>query len=335
MKILYAIQGTGNGHLARAREIVPLLQQMHDTDVLISGTQADIDVPFPVKYRLNGLSFLFGKKGGVDIFETYRKSSLRRFFKEVDALSLDGYDLVLNDFEPVSAWACFLKDRPCIALSHQAAVVSEKSPRPKKKDLIGMLVLKKYAPAAAEYGFHFQAYDQDIFTPVIRREVRECRVENKGHYTVYLPAYDDERIVRILKEHKDVQWEVFSKHSSGTIRKANILIRPIHNDDFIKSMAASEGVLCGAGFETPAEALFLNKKLMVTPMKAQYEQQCNAAALKQMGVPVIKNLKSRRQDAIKDWLRSDRRVTVSYPDNTAAILARVLTEQTVSSDKPV
>jgi len=43
------------------------------------------------------------------------------------------------------------------------------------------------------------------------------------------------------------------------------------------------GVFCGAGFETPAEAMFLKKKLMVIPMKGQYEQQCNAAALEEIG----------------------------------------------------
>jgi hypothetical protein len=32
-------------------------------------------------------------------------------------------------------------------------------------------------------------------------------------------------------------------------------------------------------FETPAEALFLGKKLLVIPMTGQYEQECNAAAL--------------------------------------------------------
>ena len=49
-------------------------------------------------------------------------------------------------------------------------------------------------------------------------------------------------------------------------------------------------MLCGAGFETPAEALFLNKKLLVIPMKTQFEQKCNAQALKEMGVTVVKKL---------------------------------------------
>ncbi len=37
MRILYAIQGTGNGHLTRAKEIIPMLQQKGELDILVSG----------------------------------------------------------------------------------------------------------------------------------------------------------------------------------------------------------------------------------------------------------------------------------------------------------
>ena len=70
MKILYAIQGTGNGHLSRSMEIVPLLKQMAEVDVLVSGTQGDLELPFPVKYKLNGFGFIFGKSGGVDLWKS-------------------------------------------------------------------------------------------------------------------------------------------------------------------------------------------------------------------------------------------------------------------------
>ena len=63
MKILFAIQGTGNGHLSRARDIYPELARYGEVDVLISGIQADVDVPFPVRYRKYGMSFIFGKRG--------------------------------------------------------------------------------------------------------------------------------------------------------------------------------------------------------------------------------------------------------------------------------
>ena len=324
MKILYAIQGTGNGHLSRARDIIPLLQQKGELDILVSGIQADVELPYPVKYKFKGLSFIFVKNGGVDLVATYKKSNLKQLYKEIKSLPVEEYDLVINDFEPVSAWACKMKHKECIGLSHQAAVVNKKSPKPKNKDLVGKAVLHNYAPVTAAYGFHFGAYDKNIFTPVIRSQVRNAVPENKGHYTVYLPAYSDEKIIKVLGEIKNTNWEVFSKHSKKEYREKNVHIRPINNDDFIESMITCTGMLCGAGFETPAEALYLKKKLMAIPMKGQYEQQCNAAALKTMGVPVIKSLKKKHLDKIKAWVDGKQFIAVNYSNSTERIINMII-----------
>ena len=320
MKILYAIQGTGNGHLSRSMDIVPLLKKMGTVDVLVSGTQGDLALPFQVKYVLHGFGFVFGKKGGVDIWASFLKSRFRKFIKEIQDLPVEDYDMVINDFEPVSAWACYLKNKPCIGLSHQSAVLAENAPKPADTDMMGKLILKNYAPVTEQYGFHFSKFDTNISTPVIRQQVRQQTVEDKGHYTVYLPAYDDKRLLKRLSEFKDIKWDVFSKHNKITFKSKNVSIQPIDNEKFIKSMAQSAAVLCGAGFETPAEALFMNKKLMVIPMKTQYEQQLNAAALKQMGVPVIKSLKPKHDLAILDWIENGKPVKVDYPDTTQQVL---------------
>lgn len=324
MKILYAIQGTGNGHLSRARDIIPLLQQKGELDILVSGIQADVELPYPVKYKFKGLSFIFGKKGGIDLVATYRKSNLKQLFREIKSLPVEEYDIVINDFEPVSAWACKRKHLPCIGLSHQAAVINKKSPKPKNNDLVGKAVLNNYAPVTVSYGFHFKEYDKNIFTPVIRSQVRNAATGTKKHYTVYLPAYSDKKIIKILGELKDIDWEVFSKHSKKAYREKNISIRPIHNEQFVESMLQCTGILCGAGFETPAEALFLQKKLMCIPMKGQYEQQCNAAALKTLGVPVIKSLKKKHLAKIKAWVTESQKIKVDYPDLTNNILDMIL-----------
>src|SRR6478735_1565705 len=116
MKVLYAIQGTGNGHLSRAMAILPILQTKCEVDILISGIQVDLKLPFEVKYRFNGLSFIFGKSGGVDIINTYLKLKSRKLTKEIKNLPIENYDLVINDFEPVSAWAAYRKNIPCVSL---------------------------------------------------------------------------------------------------------------------------------------------------------------------------------------------------------------------------
>jgi uncharacterized protein (TIGR00661 family) len=170
------------------------------------------------------------------------------------------------------------------------------------------------------------AYDKKVFTPVIRKEIRNLVPENKGHYTVYLPAYDDKRIIKVLRECNDVKWQVFSKHSGKKYRKDNISIFPVNNEEFIISMTQSTGILCGAGFETPAEALFLGKKLMVIPMKQQMEQQCNAVTLRELGVPVIKSLNADCLPKIKDWVSNGPTITIKYPDQTATIINQIFDE---------
>jgi len=323
MKVLYAIQGTGNGHISRAREIIPHLLDYCQCDILISGTQCDVELDVPVKYRFKGLSFVFGKNGGIDMWNTTMNASLPNLRREIAQLRVEDYDFVINDFEPVSAWACQKKKVPCISLSHQGSLLSNNVPFPKEKNHFGRFVLRNYAPAMQHFGFHFQAYDDNIFTPVIRRQVRESEIDELDYYSVYLPAFNDERLIEKLSHFESTAWHVFSKHCKTGYQTANVIIKPITNDAFVADMAKSKGVFCGAGFETPAEALFLNKKLMVIPMKGQFEQQCNAAALELMGVPVLKNFKEKQYDKIRQWLESDDKVKVSYPDQTRMIIRKI------------
>jgi uncharacterized protein (TIGR00661 family) len=324
MKILFAIQGTGNGHLSRARDIYPELVRHGSVDVLISGIQADVDVPFPVKYKFYGLSFIFGKKGGVDLIDTARRLKLFRLIRDIRNLPVEQYDLVINDFEPVSAWACKLKKVPCISLSHQCAVLHPAAPKPGKSDLMGQTVLERYAPVTAAYGFHFKAFAANIYTPVIRREIREVPVTDQGHYTVYLPAYSDETIVKHLSAFPNVHWHVFSKHNKEPFTKGNVTVEKIDNRKFIDSMASATGVLCGAGFEGPAEAMYLGKKVLVIPMLTQYEQQCNAAGAAAMGATVISTLDEKYYATIRSWLVEGKPIKVEYPDITAELIDAII-----------
>lgn len=333
MKILYTIQGTGNGHMSRAKDVIPALMKRAQVDVLVSGVQADLALPFDVKYRYKGLSFIFGKKGGVDMIATYRANRILRVWNEIKSCPVQDYDLVINDFEPISAWACKLKGVKCIGMSHQSALKSKKVPVPNHSDWMGSFVLKHYAPTKHNYSFHFKKYDQNIFTPIIRTEIREQEMTDEGHYTVYLPAYGDKKLIKVLSAIKKAKWEVFSKHTKKAYKVDNISISPIDSEKFIKSMASSTGVLCGAGFETPAEALYLNKKLLVIPMKRQYEQHFNAEGLKDLGVPVIKNLNKKNIKHIKKWVKSSQNIPVHFPNETQFVVDKALEEHIQTSLK--
>ena len=324
MKILYAIQGTGNGHLTRAEDVIPILAEYGELDLFVSGSQADVKLPYPIKYKSKGLSFFFGTSGGINFLKTFKQNSSKEVYKEIKKFPVEKYDLVINDFEPISAWACRKRDVPCVGLSHQSALLSPQVPRPKSIDPVGEWLLHNYAPTKRNVSFHFEAYDSNIFTPVIRRGIRECKNEIRDHYTVYLPAYDDRKLVPLLARIPHVKWHIFSKHAKKSYDIGKLSVYPVNKELFAASMTAAKGILCGAGFETPAETLYLNKKLLVVPMKSQLEQHYNAASLKRMGVPVVKKLRKKYLDKIVEWIETDNRVTVDYKNITADAVAKAV-----------
>ncbi len=326
MKILFAIQGTGNGHISRAREVLPHLLQYGNVDVLVSGRQAEVTLPTIIKYKKQGVGYTFGKNGGIDIIDSVKHFKPFNFLKDIYTFPVEQYDLVINDFEPVTAWACKLKNKSAVALSHQSSFLSAKTPRPQKRDAFAEGVFKHYAPTTKQIGFHFKPYDTFIHTPVIRSEIRKLESTYEGHITVYLPAHSDEILIPHLTKIKDVKWHVFSKHSKKEYTKDNVKVMPVTNEAFIKSLASCEGLVTAGGFESPAEAVYLRKKVLSVPMHNQYEQLCNAEAMKDIGVTVVKKIDEKFTARLQSWVTFGMPPKVYYPDETAAIIERLVAE---------
>jgi uncharacterized protein (TIGR00661 family) len=194
------------------------------------------------------------------------------------------------------------------------------------------LVLKYFAPSATTYSFHFKSYDKNMFPPIIRNDIRRQSVKEKNYYVVYLPFYSDEKIIKVLSKVKGVKWKVFSKHSKESYKIKNVSIKPICDSNFERTMAWSSGVICGAGFETPAEALYLKKKLLVVPMKGQYEQTCNAESLKQLGIKVLPTFNKKMISSILQWIENDVIIDVDFPDRTQFIIDEIITNHIVTTE---
>lgn len=318
--ILYAIQGTGNGHVARAREIIPILRKYGELDVVLSGDQSQVDIGYPIKYRVSGLTFIYSGSGGLSYSKTFIKNKIWRLVKEIFQFPIHKYDIVINDFECTIAWAAKLRSKKIFGMGHQVSFLSNKTPRPKRKDPIGEIVLKNYAPCTWPIGFHFEAFDSFIFTPVIRSEIRELKVETLPHYTLYLPAFKDEEIIRIVKQIPNSEWQLFSKNIRESKQIENVLIRPVGNTDFIESLRSCTGLLTSAGFESPAEALYLGKKLFVIPIKNQYEQECNAQALNRLGVSFSEVFDETILASLREWVEQGFEFAIPFPDETESII---------------
>jgi uncharacterized protein (TIGR00661 family) len=241
-------------------------------------------------------------------------------------LPVDQYDIIISDFEPVSAWACRIKRKACIALSHQAAFLSNKTPRPEKPDLFTEWIFKYYSPSSSAYGFHFKPYDNSIYTPVIRKDIRALNPSDKNFYIVYLPAYGDELLMNYFHQFSDVLIKIFSIHCKQKYTLKNVEVIPVNPQDFNQGFESCSGIITGGGFETPAEAIYLNKKMMVIPMRNQYEQICNAEALRQIGFPVLPAINKDFTLHLEKWFSNDFRYHEYYPDQTKEILMNIIEE---------
>ena len=101
MKILYGVQGTGNGHIARARVMAAALAVRDDVsvDFVFTGRPPEkyFDMEVFGSYRtLTGLSFVT-RHGKVDQWRTLRSANIRQLFHDIKTFDTSGYDLLVND----------------------------------------------------------------------------------------------------------------------------------------------------------------------------------------------------------------------------------------------
>jgi uncharacterized protein (TIGR00661 family) len=324
MKILYSVQATGNGHISRAMELLPYIERYGKVDIFLSGANNSLQLDASVKYRSKGLSLFYTNGGGLNYLEIARKFAPLRIMKEVRDLPVEKYDLVLNDFESITSMACAYKKVPSVNFGHQASFISPKSPRPAKKEWMGEWILRNYARATQYIGLHFTQYDDFILPPVIKKKILQAEPQDKGHITVYLSSYSDATLTRYLSPLKDHRFQVFSKEVTQPVQQGNILFIPVGNQAFNKSLINCQAIITGAGFETPAEALYLGKKLMVIPIRGQYEQLCNAAALQKMGVPVLQSLDANFQQTFNQWIGQRKRPGLVLDHSTESIVSYVM-----------
>jgi uncharacterized protein (TIGR00661 family) len=315
MKIFYAIQATGNGHISRAMQLYPYLQKFGEVDFFMSGSNASLGIDLPVKFKSSGCSLFYSKCGGLDYWKIAKNISPIQMYKDAKSLPIKNYDVVINDFDSITSLACKLQKVHSVQLGHQASFVSKHTPRPDKKSIMGETILKHYASAPKNIGLHFEKYDSFIVPPIIKDEIQQATPSNLGHVSVYLPSFDQVCLEKAFKSLPNQEFHWFLSEVKSKYREGNITYYPVNQMDFNESLIKCHGIITGGGFETPAEALYLRKKILSIPILNHYEQECNAAALKKMGVPVVYEVGDNFELIIENWLNSDSPIPLIEANN--------------------
>jgi uncharacterized protein (TIGR00661 family) len=320
MKILYGVQGTGNGHITRAREMAKAFAESKGVEVnyLFSGREASkyFDMDIFNRYQvLKGLTF-HTQNGDVSYIKTAFDTRPINFLEEVKSLDLRDYDLVISDFEPVTAWAGKLRKKKVLGIGHQYAF-NYSVPR-EGGDFIAESVMKYFAPSDQYVGLHWHHFGQPILPPVIAAQHHALPQSIENKIVVYLPFEDPEDVVKLLIPFKGYDFYIYTQVAIASSSE-HVKIRPLTRDGFQRDLFDCAGIISNAGFELVSEALLLGKKILVKPLHSQMEQISNAAALKQLDYGQI--MHDLDASLIVDWLMNPRRVRVTYPD-VANILVR-------------
>jgi uncharacterized protein (TIGR00661 family) len=323
MKIFYAIQATGNGHISRAMELLPHLQPYGTVDIFLSGANSSLALDTPVKYRSNGLSLFYTCTGGLDYWKIMKGCQPLKLKKEIQDLPVEKYDLVINDFEYITAASCAKKKIPSVQVGHQASFQSAQTPRPANRKSIGEWLLKNYAKATHYVGLHFEKYDDFIFHPVVKRELLDTEPSDNNYITVYLPSYCEPQLKNIFHPLKEFNFQIFSRETSQPRKSNNIQFLPVNSSLFNRSLVHCTGVITGGGFETPAEAIHLGKKIISVPIRGQYEQVCNAAALERLGIICLKNIDEDFPLIFHRWMNEAKPVQIDYSKTIPQVLEHV------------
>ncbi len=320
MKIFYGVQGTGNGHTTRARVMAKALNTagLTNVDYLFSGRPAEkyFDMEIFNDYQVRqGLTFNI-QKGQVNIYKTAVEANLFKFNQDIKELDLSAYDLVITDFEPVTAWAAKKQKKTTLGIGHQYAF-KHKIPR-KGTDLLAEQVMKYFAPAQNSIGFHWHHFNQPILPPIIETDGYTQKLIKKNKIVVYLPFEDPNDVIDLLVPFTDFTFHVYSPEVVPS-KYDHILCYPLSREGFMQNHYDCEGIISNSGFELASESLQLGKKILAKPIHGQMEQKANGAALEKLGYGrVMDNLD---RDVIERWLYDSHAVHITYP-NTAEIIVQ-------------
>lgn len=318
LKILYGVQGTGNGHTTRARVMAKAFSERRDVqvDYLFSGRPRekyfDMEVFGDFQTR-KGLTFVHSD-GAVDQVKTVLQASPWQLLKDINALDLSGYDLVLNDFEPVSAWAAKRQKVPSISISHQASFAHDV---PKAgQSFTDKLIMNSFAPTSMALGVHWYHFGHSIMPPFIEDQLSD--VTGGSHYLVYLPFESLADISTLLESLSEFNFVCFHPDVTQESDDGHIVWRKTSKAGFHKALHSCAGVIANGGFELSSECLQLGKKLLIKPLHGQFEQLSNAKTLDTLGLCHI--MMTLDQEKLEQWLETPPGEAIEFPSDPGLLI---------------
>lgn len=297
MRIIYGLSGQGFGHSARSKETIKhLISAGHDVKIFTYGQSLLLlekdfknrlfEIPgFILSYKNNRL--IYSKT----IWANAKKISHQaKYYSQISQeFSRFNPEVVITDFEPLTAMLAKTKNKPLISIDNQHQLTNTKIRVAKKhfKDFLAdKLVVKsmvwgaKYYLVTSFFKTPITKKNTFLFAPIIRSEIINLQPTDGDYILVYEGA-DFNQIMPILKQ-LDYKFLIFGpekKPASG-----NLTFKKFSTDEWLKDLAGAKAVIGTAGLSLICECIYLQKPYFALPIAKQVEQLINADYLKEMGL---------------------------------------------------
>ncbi|MHC4187088.1 MAG: glycosyltransferase family protein [Planctomycetota bacterium] len=302
-KIIYAVAGEGFGHSSRSQLIGQrFLDSGHD--VIFVGSQKSLmylKEHFGQRVKeIFGLSFAF-QDGRIDKSETLKRNLLK--LPEANELNDELFrgvfepfapDLVVSDFEPFSAWWAWRKGVPFISIDHEHMLTLCELEHQQKNWFSRMtaeVVTKCYYVGAVSYIIlnffktRLKIKSAVLAGPIVRPAVVELEPTSGQHIVMYSTSGEGmEKLKEILQTFKEQKFYIYGFKQTGEFE--NCVFKERSTQDFLRDLASSRGAIASAGFSLISECLYLKKKMLLMPVRGQYEQIINAYYIEKLGLGV-------------------------------------------------
>ena len=198
-------------------------------------------------------------------------------------------DVVISDFEPVSAGFARWARTPLIAVDNINVIDRCRHGRriigaERDEYLIARALVRGMVPGAAEYVVTtffrppLARKRTTLVPPILRPEIASARGEDGEHLVVYWGG--EEKLLEALRR-SGVRCLVYGMRGGPDEVKVegNLEFRPPSNEGFVEALRTCRGVVAGGGFSLLSEAVYLGKPVLSVPLRGQFEQLMNARYL--------------------------------------------------------
>ncbi len=312
-KILFGVTGIGLGHSCRQMPLIDYFSK--NSTVVIFAYESSFDflaLRFGknknIKIKKVAVPFYVGNKDGLDFKATMIHPANKNInFLDINSRTISetvnligSPDLVISDYEPISAQYAYMKNSPFVTIDQQSKYFVANFPKSLNvftyKDEIERLSMffpKADLRIACSF-FNIKKkksrFDVQIVPPVMRESIinmKKIKEKDRKNILVYISSARDfplstHKILTTLGAIFDINFYIFLSRSDRKIKykscPENISLINFGEEGFEEVLKKANGIITSAGHSLLSEAMFLGIPVYVIPV-SPYEQHMNAKVI--------------------------------------------------------